>query len=66
MRMLLNPPMLPWKQAYLTYKLVTYAGEGWESQASVPPTSMRIFQYPIAMAFKFQHSSSLILAFIRQ
>ena len=34
--------MLPWKQAYLTYKWVAYAGEGWESQAPIPPTNMRV------------------------
>lgn len=51
----LIPHILPWKQACLTYKFVAYAGEGWESQAPAPHTNMRIYQYPNAMAFKFQH-----------
>ena len=41
------PQILPWKQVYLTYKWVAFAGEGWE-------LPIRDIRYPNAMT-KFQH-----------
>ena len=50
MRMLLDSPDAPLETGLFTYKLVAYAGEGWESQAPIPHTNMR---HPNAMT-KFQ------------
>ena len=58
--MFLDSPDAPLETGLFTYKLVAYAGEGWESQASIPPTNMRIFQYPNAMATEFQHFLELL------
>ena len=38
----LIPQILPWKQAYLTYNLVAYAGEGRGSQAPISPPNAHI------------------------
>ena len=58
MTLLLDSPDAPLETGLFTYKLVAYAGEGWESQT---PTNMRIFQYPIAMTIKFQHQFDRIV-----
>ena len=40
--MLLDSPDAPLETGLFTYKLVAYAGEGWESQASIPPPNAHI------------------------
>ena len=55
MTLLLDSPDAPLETGLFTYKLVAYAGEGWESQT---PTNMRI--YPIAMTFKFQQRLGIL------